>query len=161
MSASASSESSIASDRMNALSPFDFHQRTRLIFGGGTLEQLAPLAQEIQARRILLVTDAGLRKAGHCERTVGILESAGISSIVFDDVSENPTTDDVDRCVAFAKPSNVDLIIGLGGGSSMDCAKGARPHATTTPTSWTSCSPTADACTTIVALEKQRCRCCR
>ena len=125
MSASASSESSIASDRMNALIPFDFQQRTRLIFGGGTLEQLAPLAQEMQARRILLVTDAGLRKAGHCERTVGILESAGISSIVFDDVSENPTTDDVDRCVAFAKPSNVDLIIGLGGGSSMDCAKGA------------------------------------
>lgn len=125
MTASASSEPSSTQDRVNALNPFDFHQRTRLIFGCGAIEQLASLASEQQARRVLLVTDAGLRKAGHSERVISILNSAGISSVMFDDVSENPTTDDVDRCVAFARPSNVDLIVGLGGGSSMDCAKGA------------------------------------
>ena len=43
----------------------------------------------------------------------------------FDDVAPNPTTDDVDRCVAFAKQHDIGAIVGLGGGSSMDCAKGA------------------------------------
>ncbi len=125
MTASLPIDSLIASSHLNALSPFDFHQRTRLIFGSRTFEQLGVLAQEQNARRVLLVTDAGLKRAGHCERAVSILAAAGISTVVFDEVTENPTTDDVNRCVSFAKPANVDMIIGLGGGSSMDCAKGA------------------------------------
>lgn len=114
-----------SSDHLYALSPFDFHQRTRLVFGRGAFEQLGILAKELCAKRVLVVTDSGLRKVGHCDRAIASLSAAGLASVVFDQVSENPTTDDVDRCVAFAKPSNVDLIVGLGGGSSMDCAKGA------------------------------------
>jgi len=72
-----------------------------------------------------LVTDPGLKAAGHCSTAVSFLEAAGLSVAVFDDVAANPTTDDVDRCVAFAKQHQIELIIGLGGGSSMDCAKGA------------------------------------
>lgn len=125
MTASVPFDSLTATSHLSALSPFDFHQRTRLIFGSGTFEQLGILAQELRAKRVLLVTDAGLKRAGHCERAVSILAAAGISSAVFDQVSENPTTDDVNRCVSFAKPANVDMIIGLGGGSSMDCGKGA------------------------------------
>ena len=49
----------------------------------------------------------------------------GLRVFVFDSVTANPTTEDVDRCVAFAQPHNIDLIVGLGGGSSIDCAKGA------------------------------------
>jgi len=125
MTASVPIDSLTASSHLDALSPFDFHQRTRLIFGSRTFEQLGVLSQELGARRVLLVSDAGLKRAGHCERAMSILASAGISAVVFDEVSENPTTEDVNRCVSFAKPANVDLIIGLGGGSSMDCAKGA------------------------------------
>jgi alcohol dehydrogenase len=74
---------------------------------------------------VLLVTDPGLRKVGHCERAKGILEAAGCQTFVFDRVSENPTSEDVDHCVGFAKSVSIDLIVGLGGGSSIDCAKGA------------------------------------
>lgn len=125
MTASAPSEKPTLNDQSGFLSPFDFHQRTRLIFGRGSFEKLGQLARELSGHRVLLVTDPGLRKVGHCERAKGILESAGCQTFVFDRVSENPTTEDVDHCVAFAKSASVDLIVGLGGGSSIDCAKGA------------------------------------
>lgn len=54
-----------------------------------------------------------------------MLQNDGLRVFVFDSVTANPTTEDVDRCVAFAQPHNIDLIVGLGGGSSIDCAKGA------------------------------------
>lgn len=125
MTASAPSTTYSAGAHINALTSFDFNQRTRLIFGSGTFEQLGILASELSAKRVLLVTDKGLRKVGHCDRAFSILAAAGIRCVVFDQVTENPTTDDVDRCVAFARPADVDLIIGLGGGSCIDCARGA------------------------------------
>ena len=125
MTASSASLNPAGEELNSALSPFDFQQRTRLIYGCGAFNQLGELARELSGRRVLLVTDAGLKKVGHCDRAVASLTAAGLQSVVFDEVTENPTTADVDRCVAFAKPANVDLIVGLGGGSSMDCAKGA------------------------------------
>jgi len=99
------------------------HQR--VIFGAGSLELLGDLAQEAGAHRVLLVTDAGLVRAGHAQRAVNAIELAGVSVHVFDRVSENPTTRDVDACVADAQAQAVDFIVGMGGGSSMDTAKGA------------------------------------
>ena len=107
MTAPASSTTYSAGAHINALTPFDFHQRTRLIFGRGTFEQLGILASELAAKRVLLVTDTGLRKVGHCDRAVSILAAAGIQCVVFDQVTENQTSDDVDRCVAFARPAAV------------------------------------------------------
>lgn len=104
---------------------FDYRPRTRVVFGAGCFSQLGQVAAEFDAARILLVTDPGLKQAGHAERAVEYLEQAGRYVAVFDDVSPNPTTDDVDRCVAFAQTEDISLIVGLGGGSSMDCAKGA------------------------------------
>lgn len=113
---------SLSSDPLVA---FDFQQRTRLVFGSGVLEQLGEIAKGLQARSVMLVTDSGLRAAGHCDRAERILAAAGLTSIVYDKVTENPTSDDVERCAEFARPRAVDLIVGFGGGSSMDCAKGA------------------------------------
>lgn len=95
------------------------------MFGAGSFSRLGTLATELGGQRVLVVTDPGLKKAGHCERAVQILEASGLNVSIFDSVPENPTTADVDHCVQFAKPANINLIIGLGGGSSMDCAKGA------------------------------------
>jgi alcohol dehydrogenase len=55
---------------------------------------------------------------------IGFLEAAGLHVTVYDAVRENPTTLDVDRCLEVARAANIDLLIGLGGGSSMDTAKG-------------------------------------
>ncbi len=103
---------------------FDFQPRTRIVFGDGALQQVGELAQEYGARRVLLVTDKGIVGAGHPARASELLVARGIEVILFDQVSENPTTVDVDRCVEVARAARVDLLIGLGGGSSMDTAKG-------------------------------------
>jgi alcohol dehydrogenase len=73
---------------------------------------------------VLLVTDRGIAAAGHPARAVALLEAAGVQVVLFDEVRENPTSLDVDRCVEAARSGEVDFIVGLGGGSSMDTAKG-------------------------------------
>jgi alcohol dehydrogenase len=107
-----------------SLLPFDHQPRTRLIFGNGTLSRLGELSREIGGTRVLVVSDPGLVKAGYVERASVYLREAGLSVEVFGSVHENPSTADVDDCVAVAKEFGADLLIGLGGGSSMDTAKG-------------------------------------
>ncbi len=102
---------------------FDYTPRTRVVFGAGTFARLGELALEFGKNNVLLVTDPGLKAAGHSETAVASLEAVGLSVAVFEDVAPNPTTNDVDRCVSFAANQDVNLIVGLGGGSSMDCAK--------------------------------------
>lgn len=103
---------------------FDYQPRTRVVFGAGTVARLGELARELGGSRTLIVTDPGILKAGHVERAIGMLREAGVEPSVFSDVHPNPTTDDVDRCLAVAREARIDLLIGLGGGSAMDCAKG-------------------------------------
>jgi alcohol dehydrogenase len=104
---------------------FDFHQRTRVVFGCGSFGELGKLAKELSDQRVLLVTDAGLRKTGYSAKAESNLRAVGLEVAVFDQVQENPSSSDVDRCVAFARSQEVGLIVGFGGGSSIDCAKGA------------------------------------
>jgi alcohol dehydrogenase len=104
--------------------PFDYLPRTRLVFGISAIEQIGELAVEISAKRVLLVTDPGIVSAGHAGRVIGLLEHHGLQVVCFDKVEENPTTQCVERCVEVARLLSIDTIVGLGGGSSMDTAKG-------------------------------------
>jgi alcohol dehydrogenase class IV len=106
------------------LQPFDFHTPTRVVFGPGSLARLGELAQELGDTRVLLVTDPGLEAAGHPQRAEQSLKGAGLEVFVFDKVEENPTSRHVEEGVAFAQPRRIDLIVSVGGGSAMDCAKG-------------------------------------
>lgn len=106
------------------LNGFDTTPRTRLVFGPGTIERIGELARELDGSRVLLVTDSGIVRAGHADRARASLEAAGLRVSVFDAVRENPTTVDVDRCVEAARACGANLLIGLGGGSAMDTAKG-------------------------------------
>jgi alcohol dehydrogenase len=103
---------------------FDFHCPTRIIFGAGSLGELGRVAGSLGVKRVLVVSDPGIIAAGHAPRAVELLEQAGLTVALFDGVEENPTTAHVDAGLAFATPFQPDLIIGVGGGSSMDCAKG-------------------------------------
>ncbi len=109
---------------MEHLSSFDIQPRVRLVFGENSLERLGELARELPAKRALIVTDSGIVGAGHVARATAILEAAGVEAVVFAEVHENPTTEDVARCLEVAKACRIDAFIGLGGGSSMDTAKG-------------------------------------
>ncbi|MGI9240752.1 MAG: iron-containing alcohol dehydrogenase family protein [Verrucomicrobiales bacterium] len=97
---------------------------TRVVFGPGTVEQAGDLVKGLGGSHVLLVTDSGILKAGHAEWLRGILRRSGLEVTIFSDVHENPTTDDVNACVAVAQAAGIDLIVGLGGGSSLDTAKG-------------------------------------
>jgi len=104
--------------------PFDLQCRTRIVFGEGTVSRLGEFAGELGARRALVVSDPGIIKAGHTQLGIASLEAAGIETQVFEGVHENPSTEDVARGVAMASRYEPELLVGLGGGSSMDCAKG-------------------------------------
>ena len=104
--------------------PFDFQPQTRIVFGPGKIETLGQLAAELQSKRALVVSDHGVVAAGHTARGIESLKKAGIATRLFDALHENPNTDDVAAGVAVAAEHLPDLIVGLGGGSSMDCAKG-------------------------------------
>ncbi|MBM4072782.1 MAG: iron-containing alcohol dehydrogenase [Planctomycetes bacterium] len=106
------------------LQPFDFHAPTRIVFGPGTLNRLGELARELGDTRVLLVTDPGLEEAGHPQRAMQSLRDAGLEVFLFDAVEQNPTSAHVEAGVEFARPLNIDLIVSVGGGSAMDCAKG-------------------------------------
>jgi alcohol dehydrogenase len=104
--------------------PFDFQCPTRIIFGPGKLDELGPLADSFGVTRVLVVSDPGIVAAGHTPRGVESLEASGLTVALFDGVQENPTTAHVDAGLVVARQVRPELIIGLGGGSSMDCAKG-------------------------------------
>ncbi len=106
------------------LSPFDYHSPTRVVYGPGTLARLGELARELGESRVLLVTDPGLKEAGHPQRATQSLREAGLEVFQFDGVEPNPTDHHVEAGLDFARLHNVDLIVSVGGGSSMDCAKG-------------------------------------
>ncbi len=103
---------------------FDYQPRTRVVYGAGAIERLGELARELNFQRTLLVADHGLLASGHVDEAVGPLEKAGVEVIRFHDFEVNPDSRMIENGTAFAAPLNIDSIIGLGGGSSMDCAKG-------------------------------------
>src|SRR5438094_83673 len=108
----------------DSLPSFDYQPRTRIVFGLNSVERVGELARGLGAKVVLVVTDPGIVTAGHADRVEHILQSCGLGVVVFDEVHENPTTRDVDKCLAVAKSAGIDTIVGLGGGSSMDTAKG-------------------------------------
>jgi alcohol dehydrogenase class IV len=106
------------------LSEFEYHPLTRVVYGPGTSSRIGTLADELSCNHYLLVTDHGLRDAGHLKQVCASLEKSEVRYTIFDDVHPNPTTEDVARGLKIAQENQIDGIIGLGGGSSMDCAKG-------------------------------------
>ena len=105
--------------------PFIFQPGARLVFGPDTLDRLGSLVRELGGRRVLLVTDPGVVRAGLALRACRSMQEESLEHFVFDGVAENPTTREVEAGVLFARRQHgVDFIVGLGGGSAMDCAKG-------------------------------------
>jgi alcohol dehydrogenase len=96
----------------------------RVVFGEGSLDQVGTLARELSFTRALIVADKGIVSAGFAQRTARLLEAAGIPSAVFDGFDANPDTRMVELGRAFATAHRVDGIVAVGGGSSLDCAKG-------------------------------------
>ena len=105
------------------LPPFTFHSAGSLIFGRDSVFQLGEVAARLQARRILIVTDPVLVKAGLVERALAPLSAAGVTCEVFAGCVPEPPVEVVRAGVEAARRFRPDAVLGLGGGSNMDAAK--------------------------------------
>jgi alcohol dehydrogenase len=103
---------------------FDFQLRTRLVFGAGTLGRLGDIARELAFSRTLVVADRGVVSAGHVDRAIAILADASIATCRFHDFDANPDARMVEAGRRVAADQRIDSILAVGGGSSLDCAKG-------------------------------------
>lgn len=102
---------------------FQFHLPTKIEFGSGKVRELADRVHELGGKKVLIVTDQGIVKSGILQKVTDILESGQIEFVTYDQVKPNPRDVDCMDAYRLAKDSGADLLIGLGGGSSMDTAK--------------------------------------
>jgi alcohol dehydrogenase class IV len=102
---------------------FEFNTVARIINGAGSALELAGQCAHLGISRPLLVTDPGLMAIGLVQPVLASLEKSGLSPLVFDQVREDPPEDTVQSAAELARSGNVDGVIAVGGGSSMDVAK--------------------------------------
>ena len=91
--------------------------------GAGSIDFLGTIVKRDNVKKVLLFTDKGIRSAGLCERAVQVLEENGVTVQIFDGVVPEPSTYDVDKVIKEAANARGDLIVAIGGGSTMDTAK--------------------------------------
>ena len=103
---------------------FDFTLRTRVVFGDGALDRLGALGRELGFARTLLVADKGIVATGLVDRAARLLQAAGIAPSFFHEFDANPDSAMVLAGRIVAADQRIDSIVALGGGSSLDCAKG-------------------------------------
>ena len=93
------------------------------IFGAGAVSVLGEKVKELGATKAMLIFDPGVEAAGIPKKAIASLEQAGVPYVCFNGVHADPSVDVVDACAKLGLDNGVDLVIGLGGGSSMDTAK--------------------------------------
>ncbi|MBQ0761738.1 iron-containing alcohol dehydrogenase [Marinobacter psychrophilus] len=105
------------------MTAFTFNTTKSIICEPGSIKRLGTLVRAQIGKSVLLVTDAGLIKAGLLGAATDSLTQAGVSYRVFDGVVADPPVAVVEAALAEARAANIDGVIGFGGGSSMDVAK--------------------------------------
>ena len=102
---------------------FNYYLPANLLFGSGKVSVVGTETKK-HGTKALLVTGCGsTKKTGLLDRVVALLKEAGVEAVVFDKVTPNPLTTTVYEGVAQAKEAGCDVVVALGGGSIIDCAK--------------------------------------
>ncbi|RRN69284.1 iron-containing alcohol dehydrogenase [Peribacillus simplex] len=102
---------------------FNFNLPTSIEFGNGKVKNIGKRAKELGGKKALLITDKGLAQTGILQKVTDSLDQESVNYIVFDEITPNPKDVDCHRAYQQFKDEEIDLLIGLGGGSSMDTAK--------------------------------------
>ena len=102
-----------------------FRCPTSLHYGKGAIAELGVQLSSLSVTRVLLISDPGLVAAGTVDVVRKAIEAAGLEVETYAETQPNPTTTNVHEAAALYDTTGCDGIVGLGGGSSMDCAKGA------------------------------------
>ena len=93
-------------------------------FGPGARKELPGVVARLGFKKALVVTDKGLMQFGVAKMVLDVMDQAGIEYEIFDDVKPNPTVTNVKNGIEACKKAGADFIVAIGGGSSMDTAKG-------------------------------------
>ncbi|MBN2420178.1 MAG: iron-containing alcohol dehydrogenase, partial [Deltaproteobacteria bacterium] len=103
--------------------PFTINHNTPVLFGEGVSGQTGEKLKEYGVKKVLFVYDQGLKSAGIADKIIKNIKEKDIGVIEFDDVKPDPPVEVIDEAGELARKENVDAVIGIGGGSSMDTAK--------------------------------------
>jgi alcohol dehydrogenase YqhD (iron-dependent ADH family) len=115
---------------------FVFHLPTKIIFGPGKFEEAGAEARSLGANAIIVTGRRSSTAHGLINRLFDVLEREGVRAVVFDKVEPNPRSTTIDEAAELARKNNCDFVIGLGGGSPMDAAKGIAVAAVTGEPIW-------------------------
>ncbi len=95
-----------------------------IVYGTGAIELAGRHASNLGASKVMICTDKGVSEAGWTSKIIKSLEESGLSYIVYSDITPNPKDYEVMRGAEYYQREKCDLIVAVGGGSPMDCAKG-------------------------------------
>lgn len=112
-----------------------FNLPVRIVYGTGSITRLGREATAI-GRKAMIITYPDIRRVGLLDRVIEDLKSNGVDTLVFEEVEPNPRSSTVDKGADIARNEKIDLIIGLGGGSAMDTAKGIALASSGTESVW-------------------------
>ena len=107
----------------NPMEAFSFMLPTEIVYGPGSLARLPQEMNRLGCTRPVIITDAGIIKAGIADRVRKLVESAGHECIVYSGVEPNPKDVNCEECAGKARAFGADSLIAVGGGSPIDCAK--------------------------------------
>jgi alcohol dehydrogenase len=102
---------------------FEFHNPTRLIFGAGNLTRLGEVVKEKGNRALLVTGGCSVKRNGTFDRAVASLEKAGVTVVECSGIEPNPRITSVARGAQIAREEKCDIVVALGGGSTMDASK--------------------------------------
>lgn len=103
---------------------YTFLQKAKVLFGAGCLNQAGEMCNQEGFKKAFIVCDAGIRATGMVDRLVDILNKSNVETLVFDKVQPNPPIKFVEEGSKICNEAGCDCVIGIGGGSNIDSAKG-------------------------------------
>ncbi len=115
---------------MSSVTGFDFSLATRILFGLGEVKNVGIELSKLGANRVLIISDEGVIKAGIIQPILSSIKELSLPTSIFSDVKSNPISDNVDQAASLIKSDACNVIVAVGGGSSLDTAKAASIVAT-------------------------------
>src|SRR4030042_5651684 len=103
---------------------FFYYNPVKLVFGEGKLAEAGKFAKMYGKKALIVTTGTLFKENGLGDRLQKILKGRGVGSVYYPEVSANPLNTQIDQGAEIARAANCKLVIGLGGGSAIDAAKG-------------------------------------